>query len=164
MQQQIQQMTNAAMANAAQSWQGAQTQQWHGGNSGAGRKKKKKKRSNSGWNSGAPKQGQGRDRPPHVKNYNNDNYCWSCWHDLPPGHTGITCTWQLPNHNPQATKYNTMGGNPKNAEHMMKPSMTGFQSLVAVVGRNNGSRRSNSGNQPNRRNGKQHSNSNLVAT
>jgi hypothetical protein len=68
---------------------------------------------NSGYNS-MPYQQQ---RPPHVKRYNNQNYCWTHGADIDDNHMSHTCRRPaLPYHQPQATRYNTMGGSQRDLQ------------------------------------------------
>ena len=69
-------------------------------------------------------------RPAHVKLFNNDNYCWTHGHDQPSDHCSMTCMNRHPNHNQNATKQNTMGGNPANAERTVWPQKAGFPEIV----------------------------------
>ena len=66
--------------------------------------------------------------PRNIKACNNDNYCWTHGHNISHGHTSATCTRQHPSglHQVAATKYNTMGGNPKGA-NMVRPDQCGLQ-------------------------------------
>jgi hypothetical protein len=50
---------------------------------------------------------------PNAKIYNNQNYCWSHGADIGTTHTGWTCRNMTQGHQPQATRQNPMGGNPK---------------------------------------------------
>ena len=62
-----------------------------------------------------------------IKARNNDNYCWTHGHNLADDHTSTTCTRPHPSgmHQRGATKYNTMGGNPK-AHDWVKPCDVGL--------------------------------------
>jgi hypothetical protein len=49
-----------------------------------------------------------------AKRYNNLNYCWTHGGDVDDNHASHTCRRpSLPYHQPQATRYNTMGGSQK---------------------------------------------------
>lgn len=52
-------------------------------------------------------------RLPGAKRNNNQNYCWTHGGDIAANHTSATCHRPAQNHNPMATRQNTMGGNPK---------------------------------------------------
>ena len=62
---------------------------------------------------------------------NNDNYCWTHGHNVADDHTSATCNRPHPSgmHQRGATKYNTMGGNPK-GEDMVKPCDVGLPERV----------------------------------
>jgi hypothetical protein len=49
-------------------------------------------------------------RPPNSKRYNNLNYCWTHGADVADTHRSDTCQHPAHYHQPQATRYNTMGG------------------------------------------------------
>jgi hypothetical protein len=61
-------------------------------------------------------------RPPpsyqqSAKRYNNLNYCWTHGGDVDDNHASHTCRRPaLPYHQPQATRYNTMGGSQKDLQ------------------------------------------------
>ena len=144
LQQQMQMMQFAmnqmAMMGAQQGNNG--NAQWTGGNSNNnGRKKKKNNRNNGGNGGNGGLTGYNNNnngaaacstnpRPAHVKLYNNDNYCWTHGHDLPRDHNSKTCNNRHANHNPNATKNNTMGGNPINAERTVWPQAAGYPEIV----------------------------------
>lgn len=52
-------------------------------------------------------------RPANAKRNNNQNYCWTHGGDIAATHTSATCQKPAMNHNPHATRHNTMGGNQK---------------------------------------------------
>ena len=157
LQQTIQQMQwqMGQMANSANQ------QRWNDGSNGGGnnnnsnnnysggrnKKKKKKKQSNSsnnnsGWtgyggNGNNNNAGSTSDRPPHVKLFNNDNYCWTHGHDLSGDHNSMTCFNRHCNHQAAATKDNTMGGNPNGAEKTVWPRVAGFPEYVPKRNRGN---------------------------
>ena len=133
----------------------ANQQQWNGSNGGGGNngnnsnggpnnKKKKKQSNNNGWtgygngNSGnGNNNGNTADRPPHVKLFNNDNYCWTHGHDLSGDHTSMTCFNRHCNHQAAAAKDNTMGGNPSGAEKTVWPRVAEFPEYVPKRNRGN---------------------------
>jgi hypothetical protein len=49
-------------------------------------------------------------RPPNSKRYNNLNYCWTHGADVTDSHRSDTCQRPAQYHQPQATRYNPMGG------------------------------------------------------
>ena len=61
-----------------------------------------------------------------IKDFNNDNYCWTHGGNIANDHTSRTCSKQHPSgmHNFNATQQNMMGGNPK-GKHMIKPRDVG---------------------------------------
>ena len=94
--------------------------QWAGNNTNSNRKKKKNNRNNGTWTGYGNSNNANNNnnaacntnpRPAHVKLYNNDNYCWTHGHDQPGNHYSMTCMNRHANHNQNATKQNTMGGN-----------------------------------------------------
>ena len=144
LQQQIQQMQWQMNQNA----NNANQQHWNGGNGNnnnnkfsGGQKKKKKKQpnnaNNNGWTGYGNNTGSTSDRPPHVKLFNNDNYCWTHGHDLSGDHNGMTCLNRHCNHQAAATKDNTMGGNPSGAEKTVWPRVAGFPEYVLKRNRTN---------------------------
>ena len=137
--QQQMQMMSMQLANMANS---SQQQQWQppngqGGYSGGGNgKKKKKKRAGgaNGWTGYGQQQQPGqqsgqRDRPANVKNYNNNNFCWTHGHDVADMHTSMSCKNPHCNHQVNATKQNPMGGNPAGIERTIWPQNAGYAAL-----------------------------------
>ena len=140
-----QQLMYAAPAQPFQ-WQQQQNNGGGGGGGGRGRRNNRRNRNNGGWNPTGglqqQQQQQSQDQstwprllatgqpvdPKNIKQFNNDNYCWTHGHNLSDGHTSATCTRRHPSglHNPMATKANTMGGNPKGA-NMVRPDQCGLQ-------------------------------------
>ena len=57
--------------------------------------------------------------------YENQNYCHTHGHHVENDHTSQTCTMPGPNHNPNATKFNTMGGSNKGVHKTIMPSQCG---------------------------------------
>ena len=42
------------------------------------------------------------------------SWCWSCGHDMPPGHDSKNCKWAKEGHKHNATVNNQMGGSQRN--------------------------------------------------
>jgi hypothetical protein len=52
--------------------------------------------------------------PPNAKKFPNMNYCWTHGGDISDNHTSMLCQHPAaPYHQPEATRYNTMGGSQK---------------------------------------------------
>ena len=60
-----------------------------------------------------------------FRNYGNQNYCFTHGHHLEDNHTSHMCSMPGPNHNPNATKFNTMGGTNKGAHKTVMPAQYG---------------------------------------
>jgi hypothetical protein len=120
------QQINAMNSAPPPAWQQQPIQQFQQQSNGGGSKKKKKKQGNtSGWQQRNPHNPNVGKRPPNVRVYEGEWYCWSHGHDRGPHHTSANCRNQLPGHQPGATSRNTMGGNPLNAERTINPSAAG---------------------------------------
>ena len=66
------------------------------------------------------------DRPPMpFKRFKNWNYCSTHSGDIVITHTSKTCHWPGPNHNPLATRMNTMGGSAAGLHKTILPSAAG---------------------------------------
>ena len=57
--------------------------------------------------------------------FNNQNYCFIHGHHVEGNHTSQTCTMPGPNHTPNASKFNTMGGHNKGAHKTVMPAQYG---------------------------------------
>jgi hypothetical protein len=64
----------------------------------------------NGYPAPGPYQPTRHQRPPNSKRYNNMNYCWTHGADIADSHRSDTCQHPAHYHQPQATRYNTMGG------------------------------------------------------
>ena len=63
--------------------------------------------------------------PTPYRWYENQNYCHTHGHHIENNHTSQTCKRPGPNHNPNATKFNTMGGSNASAHKTIMPSQCG---------------------------------------
>ena len=64
-------------------------------------------------------------QPNPFRVFENQNYYHTHGHHVENDHTSQTCTMPGPNHNPNATKFNTMGGTNKGAHKTIMPSQCG---------------------------------------
>ena len=67
-----------------------------------------------GGNRGRGRGGRGNPQQT-VRQFQNDNYCWTHGHDLHENHTSATCNWPAEGHQVAATKTNHMNGSQRRA-------------------------------------------------